>query len=223
MSRVGAFFDLDRTLVACNTGRLFLRELRRRGEISFLRTVRATGWLAKYYLSLIDLDAMAHKVAEGLRGWSEREFEERCRRWVEDDVLPRLLPAGLRTIERHRDDGHLLAILSSSPTYITRPVAEMLGMHEVVSTQLEVVGGQFTGRVISPACFGRGKVHWAEALGRRHSLDLDQSWFYTDSYTDLPMLERVGHRVVVNPDPRLKRAARQRGWTVENWIDVAAA
>jgi HAD superfamily hydrolase (TIGR01490 family) len=222
MSRVGAFFDLDRTLVACNTGRLFLRDLRRRGEISFLRAVRATGWLAKYYLSLIDLDAMAHKVAEGLRGWSEREFAERCRRWVEDDVLPRLLPQGLRAIERHRQDGHMLAILSTSPTYVTQPIAETLGMDEVISTQLEVVAGQFTGRVISPACFGRGKVHWAEAVGKRRAVDLDRSWFYTDSFTDMPMLERVGNRVVVNPDPRLRRAARARGWPVHDWLEEAA-
>jgi phosphoserine phosphatase len=70
---------------------------------------------------------------------------------------------------------------------------------------------------------GPGKVHWAEALGDRRQIDLAQSWFYTDSYTDLPMLERVGHRVVVNPDPRLKRAARRRGWPIENWRLIGGA
>jgi len=217
MSRVGAFFDLDQTLVACNTGRLFLQDLRRRGEISLFRAIRALGWLARYRFSLLDLEGMSHKIAGGMRGKCEKEFEERCRRWVEDTVLPRLLPAGLRHIERHRGEGHLLAILSTSPTYVTRPIAEMLGLDEVISTQLEVVEGQFTGRVVSPACFGRGKVHWAEQVGRARGLDLDQSWFYTDSFTDMPMLERVGNRVVVNPDPRLRRAARQRGWAVEDW------
>lgn len=222
MSRIGAFFDLDRTLVACNTGRLFLRDLRRRGEISLGRAIRAMGWLAKYHFSLIDLDAMAHKIMAGLRGWSEKEFEERCRRLVEDDVLPQLLPAALRKIEQHREQGHLLAILSMSPTYMTRPIAHTLGIEEVVSTQLEVKEGHFTGRVISPACFGAGKVHWAEALGRARNVDLDRSWFYTDSYSDLPMLERVGHGVIVNPDPRLRRVAAKRGWTVENWKEAAA-
>ncbi|MES1205297.1 MAG: HAD family hydrolase [Pseudomonadota bacterium] len=222
MLRVGAFFDLDRTLVACNTGRLFLRDLRKRGEISLARGVRAMGWLARYHFSLIDVDAMAHKILQGLRGWPEPDFEERCRRLVEDEVLPLLLPAGLRKIEHHRQEGHLLAILSTSPTYMTRPVGRVLGIDEVVSTQLEVEGGQLTGRVVGPACFGPGKVHWAEALGRARNVDLDKSWFYTDSYSDLPMLERVGHRVIVNPDPRLRRTARQRGWTVENWMEAAA-
>lgn len=222
MSRVGAFFDLDRTLVACNTGRLFLKDLRRRGEISVGRGLRALGWLARYHLSLLDIEAVTQKILFGMRGWSEKDFEERCSRLVEDDVLPLLLPAALRTIEKHRKDGHVLAILSTAPTYMTKPIARTLGIDEVLSTQLEVDGGLFTGRVIAPACFGAGKVHWAEALGRRRNLDLSASWFYTDSYSDLPMLERVGHQVIVNPDPRLRRAARQRGWTVENWMEVAA-
>ena len=222
MLRVGAFFDLDRTLVACSTGRVFLRDLRRRGEISLGRALRAMGWLAKYHFSLIDLDAMAQKMLASMRGTSEREFAAHCRRLVEDQILPQLLPSALRKIERHREAGHHLAILSTSPTYITGPVAETLGIDDVLSTQLEVHEGQFTGRVVAPACFGAGKVHWAEAFGRERNVDLDSSWFYTDSYSDMPMLERVGNRVIVNPDPRLRRVARQRGWTVENWMEAAA-
>ena len=220
MARVGAFFDVDRTLVACNTGRLFLRDSRRRGEISFLRALRAMGWMLKYHLSLIDLNALAALLVLQMRGQSEQHFAERCRRWVEDEILPLLLPSALRQIEHHRKEGHLLAILSSSPTYVTRPIAETLGLDEVLSTQFEVEGGQFTGKLIGPACFGAGKVHWAEDLGARKAIDLQSSFFYTDSYSDMPMLERVGHGVVVNPDPRLRRAAKRHGWPVKNWQEV---
>src|SRR5436190_853374 len=111
MSRVGAFFDVDRTIVSVNTGRLFLRDLRRRGQI-----------------------------------------------------------------EKHRAEGHVLAILSTSPTYVTQPIAEVLGIDEVMSTRFEVDDGHFTGRLIGPACVGPGKVHWAEDLGARRQLDLSQSW-----------------------------------------------
>jgi HAD superfamily hydrolase (TIGR01490 family) len=217
MSRIGAFFDVDRTLVACNTGRLFLRDLRRRGEISFLRAVRALGWMAKYHLSLIDLQVIAARIAEQMRGKSESEFAERCQRWVEDEVLPLVVPGALRQIERHRSEGHVLAVLSSSPTYVTRPLAKMLGIGEVLSTTFEVHNDLFTGRLIGPACVGAGKIHWAEALVARRQLDLKQSFFYTDSYTDVPMLERVGNGVVVNPDPRLRYAAKRRGWPVQDW------
>jgi HAD superfamily hydrolase (TIGR01490 family) len=223
MPRIGAFFDVDRTLVACNTGRLFLRDLRRRGEISFLRTLRAMGWMAKYHLSLIDLQVIATRIARQMEGKSEREFADQCRRWVAEDVLPLLVPGGRQQVERHRAEGHVLAILSSSPTYVTRPIAEALGIDEVLSTTFEVAAGEFTGRLVGPACVGRGKIHWAEDLVSRHDIDLTNSWFYTDSYTDMPMLERVGNQVVVNPDPRLRRTAKRRGWPVQDWVNPPIA
>jgi HAD superfamily hydrolase (TIGR01490 family) len=217
MSRIGAFFDVDRTLVSCNTGRLFLRDLRRRGEISLIRTLRALIWMAKYHLSLIDLQHVATKLAAQMEGWIERDFAERCRGWVEAEVLPLVLPGAHGRIEKHRAEGHVIAILSTSPTYVTRPIADALGIEEVISTKFEVVGGQFTGKLVGPACVGKGKVYWAEDLGARREVDLAQSWFYTDSYTDMPMLERVGNQVIVNPDPRLRRTAKRRGWPVQDW------
>jgi HAD superfamily hydrolase (TIGR01490 family) len=223
MSRVGAFFDVDRTIVSVNTGRLFLRDLRRRGQISFFRMLRALGWMAKYHLSLIDLQWVATRLAGEMAGQIEREFAETCRKWVEKDVLPLVVPGAREKIEKHRAEGHLLAILSTSPNYVTEPLAEILGIEEVMSTRFEVDGGLFTGRLLGPACVGKGKVHWAEDLGSRRQVDLSQSWFYTDSYTDMPMLERVGNRVVVNPDPRLKRIAKRRGWPVQDWRRVAEA
>lgn len=217
MSRVGAFFDLDETLVACNTGRLFLQDLRRRGEISLAKAIRALGWIAKYRLAMVDLPTITAHVADFLRGRAEREFAEQCQRLVEDEILPRLFPAGLRALDHHRQKGHVVALLSSSPRYVVEPVARALGLDAVGATEFEVESGRLTGQLAGPACFGPGKVHWAERMGQTLSLDLDASWFYTDSYTDLPMLERVAHRVAVNPDPRLRRAARTRGWSVVDW------
>src|SRR5262249_13403963 len=92
MSQVGAFFDVDRTIVSCNTGRLFLRDLRQRGEISFFRALRALFWMAKYHLSLIDLQWVAARLAGEMAGKLEREFAETCRLWVERDVLPLVVP-----------------------------------------------------------------------------------------------------------------------------------
>lgn len=222
-SRVAAFFDLDCTLVSCNTGRLFLNDLRSRGEISIGKVLRALSWLAKYKLAMLDLTAITSHVADFLRGKHEQDFAEQCQRIVEDEVLPRLLPAGLRAVEDHRDRGHLLALLSSSPRYIVGPVARALSIEAVGATEFEVEKGRLTGRLQGPACFGAGKIHWAESLGQEHGLDVKSSWFYTDSYTDLPMLERVDNRVVVNPDPRLKRTARTRGWPVHDWMTSRGA
>jgi HAD superfamily hydrolase (TIGR01490 family) len=216
--RVTAFFDLDRTLVNCNTGRLFVQDMRERGELSLGKALRAVSWLAKYHFAIVDFQTITAHVADFLRGRVEADFAEQCKRLVEDRVLPRLLPAGLRTIEQHRDRGHALALLSTSPRYIVEPVARALSVEAVGATDFEVEGGRLTGQLKGPACFGPGKIHWAEKLGRSHNLNVDASWFYTDSYTDLPMLERVTHKVVVNPDPRLRRTARSRGWQVEDWM-----
>jgi phosphoserine phosphatase len=78
-------------------------------------------------------------------------------------------------------------------------------------------GGRFTGVYVRPACYGAGKVTRAESFAVEHGIDLRQSYFYSDSYSDLPMLERVGQPRVVNPDPRLRRAAQRRGWSAESW------
>ena len=221
--RIAAFFDLDCTLVSCNTGRLFLSDLRSRGEISLGKVLRALSWLAKYKLAMLDLQTVTSHVADFLRGKAEQDFAEQCQRLVEDEVLPRLLPDGLRAVEHHRERGHIPALLSSSPRYIVEPVARALSVEIVGATEFEVERGKLTGQLRGPACYGAGKIHWAEALGRDHQLDVQQSWFYTDSYTDLPMLERVANRVVVNPDPRLKRTAKDRGWPVRNWLHGKAA
>jgi HAD superfamily hydrolase (TIGR01490 family) len=220
--RVTAFFDLDRTLVNCNTGRLFVQDMRERGELSLGKALRAISWLAKYHFAIVDFQTITAHVADFLRGRVEADFAEQCQRLVEDRVLPRLLPAGLRTIEQHRGRGHALALLSTSPRYIVEPVARALSVEAVGATDFEVQGGRLTGQLKGPACFGPGKIHWAEKLGRSHNLNVDASWFYTDSYTDLPMLERVTHRVAVNPDPRLRRAALSRGWAVEDWMSSLA-
>jgi len=222
MGRSAAFFDLDRTVVACNTGRLLIGELRRRGEMPWLRTMRMMTWLARYYFGLIDVHAVANIAAADLEGQAADPLVERFGLWAEETVLPLLLPLARRRVEEHRQKGHYLALLTTAPTFIAGPVARALGCDEVISTQLEVVDGLFTGRVVPPPCFGAGKVTLAEVVAEREQLSLAESWFYTDSFSDLPMLERVGHQVVVNPDPRLRRAAQRRGWAVETWMEAAA-
>src|SRR5215467_14920067 len=102
MSRVGAVFDVDRTIVSCNTGRLFVRDLRRRGDISFFRALRALIWMAKYHLSLIDLQWVATRLAGEMAGKLERDFAAHCRGLVEKDILPLVVPGARDMIEKHR-------------------------------------------------------------------------------------------------------------------------
>jgi HAD superfamily hydrolase (TIGR01490 family) len=215
--RTAAFFDMDKTLLRCNSGRLWISYLRRRGEMTRVQMLRALAWLVQYKFAVLNFESVTRRVVAGMDGDDERELAEKCRHWVQDEVLREVQAAARERIERHRRDGHLCVILSSSQPYVTEPLAEALGLDGVLCTRLEVEGGKFTGRIRPPVCYGPGKVHWAEQFAAEKQIDLASSWFYSDSYSDLPMLQRVGQRVVINPDVRLRHYARRAGWTVEEW------
>jgi HAD superfamily hydrolase (TIGR01490 family) len=219
MGQVAAFFDMDRTLLRCNSGERWVRFLRRRGEISLPATARALGWLLLYRVSLLDFHRVAEQVVRELRGQREDEMIAKCERWVQGELLPEVAPSARRALEDHRARGHEVTILSTSTPYVTRPLARAIGLDpdKVLCTQLEVQDGCFTGALVRPVCYGTGKVEWAERFARQHDVDLDRSWFYSDSFSDVPMLERAGNRVVVNPDPRLWRHASRAGWRIERW------
>lgn len=212
-----AFFDMDRTLIRCNSGSLWIRWLRQRGEISLYETARALGWMAQYKLALLDMEAVATKVIAAMRGQPEGELVDKARLFFDGLIASQVAPRALEALERHRADGDVVAILSSSTPYVVEPLALHLGIEHAICTRMNVADGRFDGTHKRPACYGAGKVHWAEAFAREHDVDLARSFFYTDSYSDLPMLERVGVARVVNPDTRLRRHARRVGWQVDEW------
>lgn len=215
--QVAAFFDMDRTLLRCNSGTRWIQYLRRRGEISAWHALRAMSWIARYKLALIDMEQVAAIVVADMKGDAEAAVEEKTRRWWEDEIRSEVAPRARQAVAFHRAQGHVVAILSSSTRYLTEPVAEHLGIEHVLCTRLHVENGRFAGTHVRPSCYGPGKVHWAEGFARERGIDLDASWFYTDSYSDLPMLLRVGVRKVVNPDTRLARHARRAGWDIQEW------
>jgi HAD superfamily hydrolase (TIGR01490 family) len=212
-----AFFDMDRTLLRCNTGTLWIRWQREHGAMSFYQMARAMGWLAQYKLAVLDMEAVATKVIASMRGQPERDLVEQARAFFDAWVVSEVAPKALQAIEKHRSDGHVVAILSSSTPYVVEPLASHLGIEHAICTRMNIADGCFDGTHKKPTCYGAGKVHWAEAFAAEHGVDLARSFFYTDSYSDLPMLERVGMARVVNPDTRLKRHARRVGWAVDEW------
>jgi HAD superfamily hydrolase (TIGR01490 family) len=208
---------MDRTLVRVNSGTLWIKWLRARGEISRYRQLRALGWIAQYKLAILDMESVTTRVIAGMKGDDEGEMRRKCLEFAQKQVLPEVAPKAREALEHHRKEGHVVAILSTSTPYVTEPLAEHLGIEHVICTRLGIADGKFDGTHIRPACYGAGKVHWAEAFAKKHEVDLARSFFYTDSYSDLPMLERVGVARVINPDTRLKRHAQRVGWPVEAW------
>jgi HAD superfamily hydrolase (TIGR01490 family) len=214
---IAALFDMDRTLLRVDTAMSWTRFLYRRGELPPQMVAKAVYWSTLYKLALLDMEAVATELVASLRGQSEGELADKARLFFDGLVAPQVAPKALQAIERHRADGHVVAILSTSTPYLVEPLARHLGIEHAICTRMNIADGCFDGTHKRPACYGAGKVHWAEAFAREQDVDLGRSFFYTDSYTDLPMLERVGMARVINPDTRLKRHARRVGWAVDEW------
>jgi len=217
MSRA-ALFDLDRTLVRKETATLYVKWQREVGQATTRDLLRTMIWVAQYTLGVIDAHSVARKAIATLAGKPERVMIEECDGWFRSHVLPHVAEEGRRAVARHRGRGELVAIVTGATPYVARPLARELDIEHVVASELEVdAHGVFTGRASGTLCFGDGKVSRASELAKSLGFRLDEAIFYTDSLTDLPLLEAVGERVIVNPDVRLRRVARKRGWRIESW------
>ncbi len=217
MVRRAALFDMDRTLVRIDTATLYVRYQRDQGEASWRDALRVAGWMFQYTLGVIDAPRVAERALESFKGKQEEWLRTTCEEWFVDYVLEHVAEQGRDAVKRHREAGDLLAIITGATPYAARPLARELGIEHVVATHLEVEDGRFTGKVKPPMSYGVGKVELAERLALEQGFRVEDATFYSDSITDLPLLERVKTPVAVNPDTRLRRLARKRGWKIEQW------
>jgi HAD superfamily hydrolase (TIGR01490 family) len=212
--RIGAFFDMDKTLIAENSGSLYMRYRYQRGEIGGLDLLRGLGAYVQYKLGVLDIREWTKRMMVQFRGQSEEELEREARVWFEEMVAPTIYPRAAELVREHAERGHVVAIVSGATRFVVQPLAERLAVPHFLYTRLEVEQGHFTGRVVEPICFEEGKIYWIQHFIERQGIDLAKSFFYTDSITDLPLLDLVGHPIAVNPDPFLYRKAVRRHWPV---------
>ncbi len=212
--RVAAFFDVDGTLLRVQSGTLYIGYLRRHGLMDLGDLLRIYWAYVTYRLGILNVRSLASVTSRWLRGRLESEVAEHCRHWYETEVRHYFRSEMVDKVREHQRMGHLVALLTGGTRYLNDLIAADLGIEHVIASRLEVVDGRFTGRAELPLCYGRGKLEHAVRFAERHGIRLEDSYFYTDSITDLPVLERVGHPRVVAPDPRLRIEARQRGWPV---------
>jgi HAD superfamily hydrolase (TIGR01490 family) len=143
---------------------------------------------------------------QALLGWRGQFMKQR--------IEPRMLPAARELIQSQRKNS-LLAIITATNRFLTEPIAAAFGIEHLIATEPQIRDGRFTGDIVGAPCMREGKISWLDQwlAARQVSLaDFPESWFYSDSINDLPLLERVTHPVAVDPDPRLAEIARQRGW-----------
>ncbi len=212
--QIGAFFDMDKTILSENSATLYMRYRYERGELSKRDLLMGLGAYLKYKIGILDLRSWTIEMMVQFRGQSEKELAEQAIAWVEDSVVETIYPEAEQLVEEHLAESHVVAIVSGATAFVVRPIAARLGIEHILYTRLEVENGLFTGRVIEPICFEEGKIYWLQQFIDEHEIDLAKSYFYTDSISDLPLLDLVGHPVATNPDPVLYRTAVKRRWPV---------
>ncbi|MFO0758838.1 MAG: HAD family hydrolase [Byssovorax sp.] len=213
-----ALFDMDRTLLRVETATVYVRYQRDEGQATLWDLAKASYWVAQYTLGILDAQKVAAKVIGEIRGMPETVLAARCDDWFSRYVEKHITDAGREAVRRHQEAGEICAIVTGASPYASWPLARRLRIDHVVSTVFEVdEHGVFTGRPEQPLCLREGKVERAAKLADALGFSLGEATFYTDSITDLPLLERVAVPVIVNPDRRLRRVAEQRGWRIERW------
>lgn len=211
-----AFFDLDRTLLDVNSGHLWLRYEWRRGRVGAALVARGVWLFVQYAWGRADLDRALAEAAAVYRGLPADAMREETRAWFAEEVAPRLRPGARAAIDAHRAAGDHLVLATSSSHFAGGCAQEAWGLHDAISTELDIEGGVLTGRVANPG-FGVHKRARCEAWAAARGVPMSDCAFYTDSISDLPLLEAVGRPVVVHPDVPLRAEARRRGWPVVDW------
>ncbi len=211
-----ALFDMDRTLVQKNTAQLFTRYRRDLGEVGLAYSARVAWWILLYTAGIADVDSISRRALREFRGVSEEEYRRHCRAWFPQYARP--LVQGEAVVEQHRAAGDLICIVTGAARYPAEPLLQHLRLQHLVCSELGVdEAGRFNGDIVEPLCFGEGKVERTRRFLKEQGFGFADCTCYTDSVTDAPLLELVGRPVAVNPDPRLRRLARARGWEIQAW------
>src|SRR5690606_5321937 len=160
--RVGAFFDMDKTLISENSGSLYMKYRYERGEVDGWDLAKGLYAYLRYKAGILDIRAFTQQAMLEFRGQSERRLMREARDFVEKLVIPTVYPAAIETVRWHQAQSHIVAIVSGATKFVVRPLAEYLGIRHYLYTRLEVEHGRFTGRVIDPICFEEGKIYWLQ-------------------------------------------------------------
>jgi len=210
-----ALFDLDNTLIAGDSDYLWGCFLVEQGIVDGERYEQANrrfydlyklGKLDIYEFLDFQLQPLAQHGMDTLQHWRTQ--------YIQEKITPILLPRAHALLDRHRQQGDTLVIITATNRFITGPIAALYGIEHLLATEPEISDGRYTGKVAGTPCFQHGKVMRLQGWLAEHGETLDGSWFYSDSHNDLPLLGAVAHPVAVDPDEILLQHAGKHGWPV---------
>ena len=211
-----AFFDLDKTIIAGSSALAFSRPFRRQGLISRRAVLRSGYAQLLLVLSGADADTMEHlrrRITALCTGWEVAQVRSIVEEALLEIVEPLVYAEATALIAEHRAAGEEVVVLSASGQEVVEPIAALVGADRCLATRMGIENGRYTGE-IEYYCYGEAKAAAARDIAAARGYRLADCRAYSDSITDLPLLEAVGHPTVVNPDKALRREALSRGWPV---------
>nr|WP_246386257.1 HAD family hydrolase [Halomonas campaniensis] len=210
-----AIFDLDNTLLSIDSDHAWGEFLLEQGAVDPVAYREANDrFLADYEAGTLDIHAFLEVALRPLAENSPEQLAAWHQQFMASKIEPHILAKGEELVARHRTRGDTLMIVTATNRFITGPIAERLGVDHLIAVEPEVVDGRYTGRVTGTPSYREGKVTRLEQWLADKELTLDDSWFYSDSHNDIPLLEIVEHPVAVDPDPSLREVAEARGWRI---------
>lgn len=219
-----AFFDLDKTIIAGSSALAFSRPFRRRGLISRRAALRSVYAQLLLVLSGADADTMdllRRRITALCTGWEVAQIRAIVAETLHEIVVPLVYAEATTLIAEHRAEGDEVVVLSASGLEVVEPIAALVGADRCLATRMGVADGRYTGE-IEYYCYGEEKAAAARAIAAERGYRLADCRAYSDSITDLPLLEAVGHPTAVNPDRALRREAVRRGWPILTFADPVA-
>jgi HAD superfamily hydrolase (TIGR01490 family) len=219
--RIAAIFDVDGTLIADATlERIFIRFLRRRGELGWREminwigaSIRAAAW----WKAAVGGRPQLKAIKAYLRGKDPTHLRRLARECFESEIEPRLSSEAVDRLRWHQNAGHFVILLSGTLDLLLEPLAERLGVHARIGSDLEVEERRLTGRLAGRRPFGETKAECLATINRAAGFDLKRSFAYADSFADRHLLAMVGHPVATNADMGLRKIAETRGWMIEDF------
>lgn len=215
-----AIFDLDNTLLSIDSDHAWGEFLVEQGAVDPVAYREANErFLADYNAGTLDMAAFLEMALKPLAENTPEQLAAWHQQFMASKIEPHILPKAEELLARHRTKGDTLLIITATNRFITGPIAERLGVDNLIAVEPEMVDGRYTGRVVGVPSYREGKVIRLQAWLEAQDITMDGAWFYSDSHNDLPLLEKVDHPVAVDPDDTLRKVAEERNWRIMSLRD----
>ena len=210
-----AIFDLDNTLIGGDSDLLWGQFLCEQGHVdSQYYHQRHEEYYADYLAGTLDIRKFLEFQLQPLAGVPLEILSARRTQYLREKIQPIILARAVHLVEQHRQQNHVLLIITATNRFLTEPIAEFFGVHHLIASEAEMKDGLYTGKPHGIPSYAAGKVTRLNAWLHEQGQQPEESWFYSDSHNDLPLLRKVDHPVAVDPDEILRDEATRQGWPI---------